>query len=55
MFITDNKEKGFQIHFNKADMINFAVAGENVAVTLSADKAKELEDRLEEVVNPKGK
>lgn len=52
MFITGNKEDGFKVHFNKVDMLDFVVAGENVMVELSAEKAKELEDRLEEVVNP---
>lgn len=53
MFIRSNKEEGFKIYFNKTDMMDALVTGGNIMVVLSAEKAKELEDRLEEVVNPK--
>lgn len=55
MFITGSEEKGFKIHFNHNDMqASAGMIGGNILVELTADKAKELEDRLEEVVYPKG-
>lgn len=65
MLITGNKEEGFKVHFNKEDLKSATGGVEDllglftldgpVLVELTAEKAKELEDRLEEVVNPKEK
>lgn len=54
MFITDNKERGVWIHLNHADVLaSVSRLGGNILVQLSTDKAHELENRLETVLNPK--
>lgn len=54
MFIEGNKEEGFKVRFDHSDMLGSSgMIGGNIMVILSSEKAKELEDRLEEVVNPK--
>ncbi len=50
MFIQGNKEEGFQIHLNSQDTEDFQAIGDLLRITLSAEKAKELEDRLEEII-----
>lgn len=50
MFIIRDKEDGLQIHFDAPDMEDFIEVGGNVRITLSADRAKELEDRLEKAL-----
>lgn len=56
MFIQGNKEEGFRISLILTDMKDSlppTIVGGIILITLSAEKAKELEARLEEVVNPK--
>lgn len=48
MFITKDKNGNFQIHLNATDIENSFYALENLMVILSPEKAKELEDHLEE-------
>ena len=50
MFISGTKQTQLEIHINATDAIENAMVGENIRITLSADKAKELEDRLEEAL-----
>ena len=47
MFVIGSKKDGFQVHLDARDMVECLTVGENIRVTLSVDKAKELEDRLE--------
>ncbi len=50
MFIIGNKKEGFQVHFDSKDTQNFEVVGDLTRIDLSAEKAYELETRLEEAL-----
>ena len=51
MFITFDKDHNLQVHFNATDQKELPVVTVgNVRVTLSSNKAKELEDRLEDAL-----
>jgi len=57
MFITGNKTEGFSVHFSfPQDLMApplIPAAQPLVRIDLTADKAYELECKLEEVLNPK--
>lgn len=51
MFIVTDNSHNLQVHLNATDQKELPVVTfGNVRVTLSSDKAKELEDRLEETL-----
>ena len=51
MFIVGDKKEGFKIHLDLKDMIAYyPLESVGLRVDLSPDKAKELEDKLEEAL-----